>query len=165
MDYVYVGKMNGSHGLKGELKLKSDFEYTDKIFKKGFTFYVGKNKEEVSFSKVRNHNGTWLITFTGYEDINLIEKFRNQSLYINRDDLELDNNQFVLDDYLNLDCYYESLYLGKVKDVVDCGLNNYVFHIIGDKEILIPLNDKFIEKVILNDKILFKDVEGLIDAN
>ena len=108
MQFIYVGKMNGSHGLKGELKLKSDFVYLDKIFKQGFTFYVGKNKEKVSFSKVRNHNGVWLITFLGYEDINLIDKFKNQYLYVNRDDLELGSDEFVFDDYLDLDCYYES---------------------------------------------------------
>lgn len=165
MNYVYIGKMNGTHGLKGELKLKSDFIYKDKIFKKGFTFYVGKEKEKVTLITVRNHNGVFLISFEGYEDINLVDKFKNQMLYVNRDDLKLGNDEFVFDDYIDLDCYYDSTYLGKVKELVNCGHNNYVFYIVGEKEVLIPLNKLFIEKVILEDKIIFKDVEGLIDAN
>ena len=41
MEYVYVGRINGTHGLKGELKLISDFLYKDKVFNKGFNFFVG----------------------------------------------------------------------------------------------------------------------------
>ena len=32
--YVYIGKLNGAHGLKGELKFKSDFLYLDRVLKK-----------------------------------------------------------------------------------------------------------------------------------
>ena len=44
MEYIYVGQINGTHGLKGELKLKSNFKYKDKILKENFNFYIGKEK-------------------------------------------------------------------------------------------------------------------------
>lgn len=165
MQYIFVGKINGTHGLKGELKLKSSFAYKDKILKKGFTFYVGDNKEEVTLEKSRFHNGVELLTFKNLEDINLVEHLRNNKLYINREDLKLQNKEYVNEDYLGLDCYFNNENIGKVTDIIDCGSSNNIFYIKGEKEILIPVNDKFIEKVILNDKIIFKEVEGLIDAN
>lgn len=165
MKYIYIGKLTGTHGLKGELKLKSSFWYMDDILKEGFVFYIGDEKESVTLLKYRNHNGVYLLTFKDCEDINLVENFRNKDIYVLRDDIVLDNNQYLYEDYIGLKAYYNDNEIGTVHDIINCGNNNYVFYIVGEKEILIPLNDKFIDKIILKDKICFKEVEGLIDAN
>lgn len=160
--YVYIGKITNTHGLKGELKLKSDFIYLDKVLKDGFNFYIEK-KDKVVLNSFRYHNDVILIAFNDLLDINLVETLKNKNLYVLKEDLNLKENQFVFEDYIGLNAIYKEKELGKVTDIIDCGLNNYVFEI--DKKILIPINDNFIDKVILNDKIIFKDVEGLIDAN
>lgn len=80
--YVYVGKFLGTHGLKGEIKLKSNFEYIDRILKKGFNFYIGDNKNKEIFSNYRIHKGNYLVVFKGLEDINLIEKYINKKVYV-----------------------------------------------------------------------------------
>ena len=41
MDYVYIGKIVNTHGIKGELRIRSNFELKDVVFKPGFTLYVG----------------------------------------------------------------------------------------------------------------------------
>lgn len=158
--YIYIGKITSSHGLKGELKLKTDFIYLDKVLKKGFNFYVGENKYKVAVNSFRDHNGTILIAFDDLLDINKIEHLRNSDVYVLREDISLKNNEHVFEDYIGLDCYYNDKHIGKVTDIVDCGSKNYVL-VIG--EILIPLNDNFLE--LKNNKIILKDVEGLIDAN
>lgn len=165
MNYICVGKINGTHGLKGELKLKSDFIYIDRVLKPNFSFFIGDSKDEINLLKFRYHNGLYLLTFAGYEDINLVEEFRDKYLYVLRDDIELRDDELLFDDYIGLLAYYKNNNLGTINDVINCGNNNYVFYIKGEKEILIPVNKKFIEKVVINDKIMFKDVEGLIDAN
>ena len=165
MSYINIGKITSTHGLKGELKLKSSFVYIDNILKQGFTFYIGSNKKEVNLLKYRYHKGMYLLTFKDYEDINLVENFRNSDVYVKKEDIKLEEGQFLFEDYIGLNAYYNNDSIGIVKDIIDCGNNNYVFYVVGDKEILIPLNKNFIEDVILNDKIVFKEVEGLIDAN
>ena len=52
MNYINIGKTTSTHGLKGELKLKSSFLYIDSILKKDFTFYIGDSKEEVKLLKI-----------------------------------------------------------------------------------------------------------------
>ena len=47
MEYVYVGKLVNTHGLKGEVKLLSNFDYKDYYFKKGIHFYIGDNKKKL----------------------------------------------------------------------------------------------------------------------
>ena len=32
MDNIYIGKIVSTHGIKGELRIISDFEYKDKVF-------------------------------------------------------------------------------------------------------------------------------------
>ena len=44
MKLVYIGKYVNTHGLKGEIKILSDFEYKDKVFKAGNSIYIDNNK-------------------------------------------------------------------------------------------------------------------------
>ena len=165
MSYVYVGRLLGTHGIKGELKLKSSFKYLDRILAEDFCLYIGSSKTKVFLHSYRYHNGLYLLSFRDYLDINLVADFKNKDIYVLREDLNL-NLEYVNEDYIGLDCYYKDSYIGKVIDIVDCGGNNNVFYIRNDsKEVLIPLNDKFVDKVLLNDRIIFKEVEGLLDAN
>ena len=165
MEYVFVGKLMGTHALKGELKLKSTFSYLDKVLKEGFTFYIGDEKKKVDFLRYRYHNGIYLITFAGYEDINLVEDFKSKNIYVNKSDLSLNENEYVFEDYIGLVAYFDNNSIGTISNIIDCGNGNYVFLIKGVKEVLIPINDIFIDKVILGDRIIFKDEEGLLDAN
>lgn len=164
MCYINIGKITSTHGLKGELKLKSSFIHINKVLKPNFPLFIGNSKEKVNLLKHRFHNGTYLLTFQGYEDINLVENFRNKEVYVLRENLELQKDEFLFEDYIGLIAYYKETQLGTVKDIVNCGNSNYVFYIKGDKEVLIPVNKKFI-KDVTDNKIAFKDVEGLIDAN
>lgn len=164
MDYVFIGKLCGTHGLKGEIKLDTDFQYLDRVLKEGTYLYIGDNKTEVILLKSRHHNKYELLTFNDYEDIKLVEEFINNNIYVLRDDLNLKEGEFVFEDYIGLEAYYNDNCIGKINDIVDCGMHNYVF-VIGDEDILIPLRKKFIDKVVLNDRIVLKEVEGLIDEN
>ena len=40
MDYILIGKIVNTHGIKGELRIKSNFLMKDKVFKKGFALYI-----------------------------------------------------------------------------------------------------------------------------
>ena len=155
--YIYIGKIFGTHGLKGELKLKSDFIYLNKVLNKDFNLFIGDKKDKVSINSYRDHNGTILIAFNDLLDINKVEHLKNNDVYALREDLNLKDNEHVFEDYIGLDCYFNDKNIGTVTDIVDCGSKNYVL-VIG--EILVPLNDKFIE--LLEDKIILKDVEGLL---
>ena len=42
MDLVYVGKIVNTHGIKGELRIKSDFEKKDLVFKVGGKIIIDK---------------------------------------------------------------------------------------------------------------------------
>lgn len=165
MDYIYVGEIYGTHGLKGELKFKSSFKYKERILTNGFKFYIGKDKDKYILETYRMHKGFYLLTFCEYNDINLVQHLKGMKVYIDRDDLNLNDDQLVFEDYIGLECYYDDNNLGTITEIVNCGSDNFVFVISGKGEILVPFNDHFIDRIIKNDKIVFKNLEGLLDEN
>ena len=111
------------------------------------------------------HKGFYLLTFNYYNDINLVQHLKGMKVFIDRNDLNLNDDQLVFEDYIGLECYYDDNNLGKITEIVNCGSDNFVFVISGKGEILVPFNDHFIDKIIKNDKIVFKNLEGLLDEN
>ena len=51
MELVRIGKIVNTHGIKGELRILSDFEFKDKVFKKGVKVYVGNTSKKRSDRK------------------------------------------------------------------------------------------------------------------
>ena len=47
MEYIYVGKIVNTHGIKGELRLLSKFPYKDKVFINNMTIYIDKKDKEI----------------------------------------------------------------------------------------------------------------------
>ena len=52
---VYVGEIVNTHGIKGELRIISDFKYKDKVFFVGNKLYLGKRKQKVVINSAENH--------------------------------------------------------------------------------------------------------------
>ena len=44
MKYVLIGKLVNTHGLKGEVRILSNFKYKDRVFVPGMKIYIGKDK-------------------------------------------------------------------------------------------------------------------------
>ncbi len=57
MDKIYIGKVIGTHGIKGEIKILSDVEVSDKAFKSGNVLYFEDESNEYIIESVRVHKG------------------------------------------------------------------------------------------------------------
>ena len=44
MNLIYIGKLVNTHGLKGEVRIISDFKFKDVVFKKNNNIYINDNK-------------------------------------------------------------------------------------------------------------------------
>ncbi len=117
MKYVLIGKIVNTHGLKGEVRILSDFKYKDRVFKIGMKIYIGKNKVCEEINSYRYHKIFDMITMCGYDNIDQILKYKGEYVFISRDDLILKDNEYLDEDLLNLDLYMGNNYLGKVEQV------------------------------------------------
>ncbi len=160
MEYLYIGKITSTHGIKGELKIKSDFKYKDLIFKKDNKLYIGNKKNEEVINTYRVHKQYDMVTFNNYNDINEVLKYKGLNVFINKENLNLNSNQYLDEDLINMKVIYNNENIGKVINVVDAGNNNVLLQL---EKFYIPKNDNFIEKIDFNEKKMYaKNIEGLI---
>ena len=100
MDLIYVGKIVNTHGIKGELRIKSKIEYKERVFKVGNTLYIGNSKEKEAIGSYRVHKDYDMVTFKGYDNINQVLKYLNKEVYIDREDIGLDEQEYLLEKFL-----------------------------------------------------------------
>lgn len=161
-----IGIIVGTHGIKGELKVKSDSSFNR--FGSGSNLILKKNNEiiEITINTHRKHKDYDLITFDGLTNINDVLKYLGYEVYIDVEGLdELNENEFYFDDLIGLDAYNVSGELiGTVIDIneVPQGVLLEIRKI--DKTVtLIPFVDEFIKKVNIDDrKIIISPIEGLL---
>lgn len=163
MQYTKIGKIVNTFGIKGELKLESYTDFADERFKKDSIVYVGDDKIAFVMKNHKMHKGFLLIQFKDYEDINLVEKYKNMYVYKSNDDIKPLENGYYFSDLKDLDVYVEDEMIGKVIRVEEGISSNYLRVSVNDQEKLIPFLPAFIEKVELeNKKIFVKRIEGLL---
>lgn len=159
MEYVCIGKLVNTHGIKGEVKLLSNFEYKDKAFVVGMNFYIGEDKEKVTVNSYRHHKVFDMVTFKEYNYINDVLKFKNKLVYVLKPELALDNNSILDREYIGMNAYYEGVLVGKVNDIINN--NGYKLMLIGTK--FVPFNKEFISSVsVTKNELILKNVEGLL---
>ena len=160
MEYLYIGKLVNTHGIKGEVRLLSNFRHKDKVFVKGFKFYVGKDKKEYIVETYRKHKSFDMVLFKDNYDINLIEHLKGSFVYINKDDLKLDKNTYLSVDLIGFNVIINDKLIGTITDVLDTPANEVL---VLDSNVMIPYVDAFIKSVDINKKeVVVNDVKGLL---
>lgn len=164
MELVYIGDVVNTHGLKGEVRLVSDFKYKEQVFNKGNVLYVGYDKVPLTINSYRKHKMFDMLTFVDICTIDDVIRYKGDKVYINRSDFKFPGPIDI--DIIGLDVYNGENYIGKVTAI----LKNMVHDILvvedGDNKNMIPFVDEFVVKVDLkNKKIMIKTIEGLINEN
>ena len=164
MNYIYVGEIVNTHGIRGEVRLLSNFERKDLIFKNNFNIYVGNQKEKLTINSYRVHKNFDMLTFKNMTDINDVLIYKGEKIYILRE--EIKEEIILKNDLIGFDVIYENKNLGKAAYF----FYNNAYDIIGvkseKKDIFVPYLEHFIEKVDLeNKKIYVVKMDGLIDEN
>lgn len=166
MEYVTIGKILNTFGIKGELKVDVYTDFPEDRFQKGSTVYVGDDYLPFKVASHREHKGFMLLLLENNEDINLVEKFKGMYLYKSKDDIKpLQDGQYYFSDLKDLDVYADDEKIGKVLNV-ESGLRNNNLRVLkaeDNKEYLIPFIPVFIKKVNLEERrIDINRIEGLI---
>ena len=163
MPYL-VGKIIGTHGIKGELKVKSDTSF-DRFEKGNYVYIQLDNKlKKVEVTSHRVHQGFDLITINNLFDINLVLEYVDKEIYVKEHEREKDNAKVYYEDLIGSTCFdEESKKLGIVKDIVELPKGILLEILNGDKKSLVPYVDEFIKKVDIDKKeIIIHVIEGLI---
>ena len=164
MKYIYIGDVVNTHGLKGEVRLLSDFEYKKRVFKKNFKIYIGRSKDEVVINTYRVHKEYDMLTFEGLTSIDDVIIYKGDKVYINRDDLKIKG--YFNEDLIGLSVYNNDKYIGKVEYIMKNKTYNILVVTEDENKNLIPNISEFISNIDLeNKRIDVKEIPGLINEN
>lgn len=159
MNYVLIGKLVNTHGIKGEVRIISDFKYKSRVFLSGVKLFIGDEKEKVTIKTYRPHKNFDMCMFEEYGYINDVLKFKGKKVYVDRDILNMRNGEYLDSDLINLEVLYNDKIIGKIEKIINN--NGYKLLFINGK--YIPYNNEFIEEVNLEKKqIKLKNLEGLL---
>ena len=162
MKYVLIGKIVNTHGLKGEVRIKSSFKYKDRVFKVGMKIYIGHNKECEEITSYRYHKIFDMITIKGYNDINQVLKYKGEYVFVNKEDIKLRPGEYLDEDIIGLNVIVDKKVMGVVKRIEKHNRNEILVVKSVDKNYLIPYNFDIIENVDLEKKEMsVKNIQGL----
>ncbi len=163
MNYICIGEIVNTHGIKGELRIVSDIEYKDYIFQKGTHLYIGKERIEETIATYRYHKIYDMVTLEGLQDINDVLGYKGEKVYINRNEFTFPS--FLKEDLIGLDVISNG-YQGKVTSILKSKAHDILVIEKEDKKHLVPYVDELIENIDFErKKIEIKDMKGLFDEN
>ncbi len=151
MEYVSIGKIVNTHGLKGTLKVKSFTDFKEDRYKKGNLLYIAFKGEyiPVTISLFRTVKNLDYLTFKEYDDINMVEKYKGSYIMFNKEEMqELNVDEFYFNELIGLDVYTDDLLIGKCSDIREYPQGE-ILEVKRDnkKDALIPFRKEFIKDV------------------
>ena len=152
-ELVCVGKVINFFGIKGELKILSDFDKKELAFKLGMQVLI--KEEWLKITSVRYHKNYILIRVNDLNDINLITKYIGYNVYVRKMDLNLNDDEYLLEDLIDARVVDGKEEIGKVIDAYIGTGSSYVKVRTVSCEFLIPLVSAYIKSFDKNNKILY----------
>ena len=158
MTNIYVGKIVNTFGVKGELKISSNFDMPERVFVKDFNLFI--NDKSYTITNVRYHKEHYLVELDNIKDINDILYLKGNEVYIDRASLNLKDNEYILDDLIDMEIIDNNELLGKVTNYINDPKNPLIRI---DNKFYIPLKSNFIKEINLKDnKIITENAKELI---
>lgn len=160
MEKVYIGKITSTHGIKGEVKIKSNFQYKDKVFKIGNTLLIDDN--EYVIKSYRVHKGLDMVTLNDYNDINQILFLMKKNVYFDYSKLELSDNEVLDSDLIKYRVLTNDGKEGIIKEIFFASEKNKIMRVFIDKEYLIPFNSPMIKDISKKENyVLIELIDGM----
>lgn len=166
-EYLEAGKIVNTHGIRGEVKI---MPYCDspELLCEFDRLFMGKSLKEIYIERSRVQKNMIICKIEGVDTPEDAEKLRNKMLYMHRDDLELDENTYFIQDLIGMtvkNADTGEIY-GTIDDVFQTGANDVYSIKNGDKSYLIPaIADVVITTDIDSGIMTIRLLEGLFDED
>ena len=164
--FLETGKITGTHGLKGEVRVQP-WADSPEFLTEFDELYLDNGARKIVITSSRVHKGMLIMKIKGVDSIEDADRLRNRILYMNRDDVELEDGAYFIQDLIGLDVIDDDTgeRLGTLADVSETGAND-VYHVrTGDgREVLIPVIPDVVREISLEDGCvrIFR-MKGLFD--
>ncbi|MEG0546214.1 MAG: ribosome maturation factor RimM [Oscillospiraceae bacterium] len=163
--YLEVGQIVGTHGVKGELRVNPWCDNVEFLNDFNVLYFDKEGNEKLTVTGSRPHGNVVLLTIDGIDTIEKGATLKNKILYIKREDAKLEKGTWFIEDLMGcnvIDVDTGKNY-GKITDVSQTGAND-VWAITNNEneEVLIPaIKSVVIETDVENEIIKIRPLKGL----
>ena len=168
MDYLKLGTIIKTRGLKGQVKVYSTTEFAHDRYKKGSIMFL-ENPETRDLKEVKVQSYTSdgqfdYLTFKGFDTIESITPYLRHDILIPKDENPLPEGMYYHADLIGCEVYSKNDLVGKVIAVEEFTARKSLrIKLKNEKTLLLPFIDNFIDKVdIENKRIDVNLIEGMI---
>ena len=164
--YLKIGKIVGSHGIKGMVRVECWCDSPEFMCKFERLFTSENEINVLKIEKSTPHKNIALLKFKGIDSIEQAETMLGQILYIFRDDAQLSNGQYFIEEIIGCKVFNVNTneFYGEINDVSPTGAND-IWHINNDgNEYLFPSVPHFVDSVdIIGEKIYINPPKGIFE--
>ncbi len=151
---IYIGKIVNTHGIKGEIRILSNFKYKNEIFKIDNYLYI--DNKEYKIKTYRKHKKYDMVTFENYNNINDVLFLKNKKVYTLRNYVK----EILPEELINYEIIKDNKKEGKVKYITNNKVQDILVTDTNKKIIFIK---EFIIKIDHENKQII--VGGMFDEN
>lgn len=165
--FLEIGKIVSTHGIKGEVRVQPWCD-DNNLLTEFNILYFNKGKEKVVIESARVHKNIVIMKIENINDMNSAQLLRNKILYVDREDILLDDNTYFIQDLINMkvcDFDNEDKVYGTIVDVTQTGAND-VYHIKDENGniVLIPAIADVVKITDIDNEIMkITPLKGLFD--
>ena len=168
MEFLTVGQVVRTIGLKGEVKIYPSTHFRDTRFKKGSrVFLLNDNNEverELTIKAHRTNGNCDNLIFEEISTIEEAEKLNKKYLFVEKNREILGKNEYFYSDLIGMKVDFDnSKEIGVVKAIEEYTSYATLRVKTNGKDVLIPFVQAFIKSVSLEEKhIIINYIEGLL---
>lgn len=163
--FLEIGKIVAVQGLKGEVRVEPWCDSADFLCNLE-QLYLDNGDKVINVEKARPNKNIAVIKFEGVQTVEDAALLRNKILYMDRNDIELEEGCYFVQDLIGLtvkDVDNGNVY-GKLIDISETGANDVYYIKDNETTYLIPaIPDVIIETDIGNNTMLIRPLKGLFD--
>ena len=162
--YIEAGKIVGTHGLKGEVRIDPWCDSAAFLCRFKRLFDASGNEMKVAGAKI--HKNIAIIHFSGINTVEQADMLRGRIVYIDRNDVRLPKGTHFIQDLIGLsvvDADTGALF-GSITDVIKTGANDVYQVTNAGKDYLVPvIPDIVVEKDVDGGVIRIRPIKGIFD--
>ncbi|MBR3148715.1 MAG: 16S rRNA processing protein RimM [Eubacterium sp.] len=166
--YLELGKVNNTHGLKGEVKFEMWCDGIDYVRQLSKVFLDKNGTKQLTLVSARPQKNIAILKFAEIPSINEAEELKGKILYCDRDEAQIDDDAFYIADIIGCrvtDADTGEDY-GKITDVQNYGSCDIYDVKNGKNHTLIPAIPNVIVEIDTEKQVvLIKPMKGLFDEN
>lgn len=164
--YLETGKIVTTHGVRGEVKVMPWCDSPDFLTALN-TLYLDEGRRSIEVERARVQKNMVLLKFRGIDTMEDAIAIRGQVLYLDREDIELEEDACFVQDLLGVqvtDADTGREY-GRITQVFETGAND-VYELtddVGIKRLIPAIDEVLIESDLDASRMKIRPLKGLFD--